>query len=112
MVADDDQSIYKFRGAAISNILGFMDTYPKAKQTVLTENYRSTQLILDAAYRLITYNNPDRLEFKNNVDKHLKAQVREGASIKHLHYDTLFSEAETVANLIKLIKEKVERKSR
>ncbi len=101
VVADDDQSIYKFRGAAISNILGFMDTYPKAKQTVLTENYRSTQMILDAAYRLIGYNNPDRLEFKNSIDKHLKAQVREGPSIKHLHYDTLFSEAEAAANFIK-----------
>ncbi|GAH25964.1 unnamed protein product [marine sediment metagenome] len=101
VVADDDQSIYKFRGAAISNILGFMDTYPEAKQTVLTENYRSTQMILDAAYRLIGYNNPDRLEFKNSIDKHLKAQVREGPSIKHLHYDTLFSEAEAAANLIK-----------
>jgi len=101
VVADDDQSIYKFRGAAISNILGFMDTYPEAKQTVLTENYRSTQVILDAAYCLIGYNNPDRLEFKNNIDKHLKAQVREGPSIKHLHYDTLFSEAEAAANFIK-----------
>jgi len=106
VVADDDQSIYKFRGAAISNILGFMDTYLEAKQTVLTENYRSTQVILDAAYRLIGYNNPDRLEFKNNIDKHLKAQVRGGLSIKHLHYDTLFSEAEAAANLIK---KKVER---
>jgi len=106
VVADDDQSIYKFRGAAISNILSFMDTYPEAKQTVLTENYRSTQVILDAAYRLIGYNNPDRLEFKNNIDKHLKAQVREGLSIKHLHYDTLFSEAEAAANLIE---KKVER---
>ncbi|MFQ6066375.1 MAG: ATP-dependent helicase, partial [bacterium] len=105
VVADDDQSIYKFRGAAISNILNFMDTYPEAKQTVLTENYRSTQLILDAAYRLITHNNPDRLEFKNNVDKHLKAQVSQGPNIKHLHYDTLSSEAEAVANLIK---EKIE----
>ncbi len=106
VVADDDQSIYKFRGAAISNILNFMDTYPKTNQTVLTENYRSTQVILDAAYRLIAHNNPDRLEFKNNIDKHLKAQMNQGPSIKHLHYDTLFSEAEAVTNLIK---EKVER---
>ena len=117
VVADDDQSIYKFRGAAISNVLGFMDVYPQAKQIVLTQNYRSTQVILDTAYRLINYNNPDRLEFRNNIDKRLISRVkgreeinlvREGFSneVKHLHYDTLSSEAEGVA---KLIKEKVEK---
>ncbi|MBI2372118.1 MAG: UvrD-helicase domain-containing protein, partial [Deltaproteobacteria bacterium] len=55
VVADDDQSIYKFRGAAVSNILGFIGSYPDAERVVLTENYRSTQVILDAAYRLITH---------------------------------------------------------
>jgi len=54
VVGDDDQSIYKFRGAAISNILSFMEIYPNAKQVVLTENFRSTQVILDTAYRLIS----------------------------------------------------------
>lgn len=108
VVADDDQSIYKFRGAAISNVLGFMDVYPKAKQIVLTQNYRSTQAILDTAYRLINYNNPDRLEFRNNIDKRLISGVKGGKVIKHLHYDTLSSEAEGVA---KLIKEKVEREN-
>jgi len=61
VVGDDDQSIYKFRGAAISNILGFTAAYPEARQVVLTENFRSTQPILDVAYRLIQHNNPDRL---------------------------------------------------
>lgn len=106
VVADDDQSIYKFRGAAISNVLGFIDVYPKAKQIVLTQNYRSTQVILDTAYRLVNYNNPDRLEFRNNIDKHLISKTRGGQGVKHFHYDTLSSEAEGVA---KLIKEKVER---
>jgi len=94
-------SIYKFRGAAISNILGFLDTYPKATQIVLTKNYRSPQSILDSAYRLISYNNPDRLEFKNNIDKHLIAEKKEEGIIKHFHCDSLLSEAERVANLIK-----------
>ncbi|MCD6318340.1 ATP-dependent helicase [Candidatus Aerophobetes bacterium] len=101
VVGDDDQSIYKFRGAAISNILGFLDTYPKATQIVLTKNYRSPQPILDSAYRLISYNNPDRLEFKNNIDKHLIAEKKEEGVVKHLHCDSLLSEAEKVANLIK-----------
>jgi len=101
VVGDDDQSIYKFRGAAISNILGFLDAYPQATQIVLTKNYRSPQSILDSAYRLISYNNPDRLEFRNNIDKHLITQKKEKGVVKHLHCDTLLSEAERVANLIK-----------
>lgn len=100
VVGDDDQSIYKFRGAAISNILGFKDTYPGAKQIVLTQNYRSTQIILDSARRLICHNNPDRLEIKNNIDKKLISQAAGGISIRHLHYDTLSSEADGVANII------------
>ena len=101
VVGDDDQSIYKFRGAAISNILGFINTYSKAKQIVLTRNYRSPQSILDSAYRLISYNNPDRLEFKNNIDKRLVAEKKKEGRVEHLHFDTLFAEAEAVAKLIK-----------
>lgn len=73
VVGDDDQSIYKFRGAAISNILAFSERYHNIKQIVLTQNYRSTQEILDAAYRLIQHNNPDRLEVRNHIDKRLKS---------------------------------------
>lgn len=70
-VGDDDQSIYKFRGAAVSNILAFQERFPKATQIVLTKNYRSTQQILDASYQLITNNNPDRLEAKYGISKRL-----------------------------------------
>lgn len=101
VVGDDDQSIYKFRGAAISNILGFLDTYPEAHQIVLTRNYRSPQEILDSAYRLIQHNNPDRLEFKNKINKKLIAAGEDEAKIRFLHYDNLLSEAEGVAELIK-----------
>jgi len=100
VVGDDDQSIYKFRGAAISNILGFMDAYPQAEQIVLTENFRSTRSILDTAYRLISYNNPERLEIRNNIDKRLITKAEEGLSVKYLSYDTLSSEAEGVVQLI------------
>lgn len=71
VVGDDDQSIYKFRGAAISNILSFQQDYPKSGKIVLTKNYRSVKRILDAAYKLIQHNNPDRLEVKLNIKKKL-----------------------------------------
>jgi len=74
VVGDDSQSIYKFRGAAVSNIVHFMKTYKKAKTVVLTINYRSTQSILDPAYKLIKHNNPDTLEAKLGIDKNLVAQ--------------------------------------
>ncbi len=100
VVGDDDQSIYKFRGAAISNILNFLDNYPHATQVVLTVNYRSHQTILDAAYRLIHHNNPDRLEVKNALDKRLRAVRAEGRLPEHVHLDTLSSEADWVAQQI------------
>lgn len=112
VVGDDDQSIYRFRGAAISNILSFTRVYPKCKQIVLTENYRSTQAILDSAYKMIKHNNPDRLEVKNNIVKKLVSladtsrlgQAKVGAGKNppiHIHCDTVTSEADKVANIIK-----------
>jgi len=73
VVGDDDQSIYKWRGASLSNILQFEKHFPAAKKVVLTENYRSPQTILDGSYALIQNNNPDRLEVKIGVDKELKS---------------------------------------
>ena len=102
VVADDDQSIYKWRGAAISNVLGFLDHYADARQIVLTENFRSHQAILDAAYRLIQHNNPDRLEVKSGIVKHLVA-VREPAGLEphHWHFETATQEADQVAATIR-----------
>lgn len=71
VIGDDNQSIYKFRGASVSNILTFMDDYPNAKRIVLLKNYRSNQQILDAAYQLIKYNDPDTLEAKLGINKKL-----------------------------------------
>lgn len=100
VVGDDDQSIYKFRGAAISNILGFSAAYPEARRIVLRDNFRSGQAILDAAYRLIRHNDPDRLEVRERIDKHLVAKVSDGPAPRHHHYDTISSEADGVARLI------------
>lgn len=71
VVGDDDQSIYKFRGAAISNILDFKKRYPSCARVVLAKNYRSSQTILNTAYALIRHNDPDRLEVTENIDKKL-----------------------------------------
>ncbi|MBN2097220.1 MAG: UvrD-helicase domain-containing protein [Candidatus Omnitrophica bacterium] len=100
VVGDDNQSIFKFRGAAISNILNFMEHYPEGEKIVLTENYRSTQVILDSAYRLIKYNDPDTLEVRCSISKRLLAQDAGGTQIQHLHFDTGSSEADELARLI------------
>ncbi|MBI3984156.1 ATP-dependent helicase [Candidatus Microgenomates bacterium] len=76
VVGDDDQSIYQFRGAAVANILKFRERYPQAKLVSLVQNYRSSQEILDAAYRLIGHNDPDRLEAKYQINKQLRGQFR------------------------------------
>jgi len=100
VVGDDDQSIYKFRGAAISNILAFLDVYPDAAKVVLVHNYRSHQGILDAAYRLVRHNDPDRLEVRAHVDKRLVAVRPQGRAVEHNHFDTLSTEADWVAATI------------
>ena len=98
VVGDDDQSIFRFRGASLSNILGFERVFPDAKRVVLKRNYRSTQSILDASYRLIRHNDPNRLEVQTGVDKRLRADAPgRGKSIHMLTFDTLAHEADDVA---------------
>ena len=102
VVGDDDQAVYRFRGAAVSNILDFKKHYPKSKEVVLTKNYRSGQKLLNTAYQLIINNNPDRLEVKLGVDKKLKAQ--RGASLplpQICQLPTLEDEADFVVGKIK-----------
>ena len=102
VVADDDQSIYRFRGSSISNVLQFRKNYPQARLVTLTKNYRSTQRILNHAYRLIQYNNPDRLEIKESINKHLQAarQIR-GEPVEFIFSDRVDDEAEAVAKKVK-----------
>ncbi len=67
------RAIYGFRGASLANLLSFKENYPQAGVVALTQNYRCTQPILDAAYRLIRHNDPLRLEVSLQIDKKLQA---------------------------------------
>jgi len=118
---DDDQSLYRWRGASLSNILNFKSDYPDSKEVVLVNNYRSTQKILDLSYEFIQLNNPNRLEYQLNqdkdikeqadrrgvnisdfkkIDKQLKAQTKERGIVEHLHFNSLDDEAEGIAKKI------------
>ncbi len=102
VVGDDDQSIFRFRGASLSNILSFSRIYPRAERVVINTNYRSTQPILDAAYRLIRYNDPYRLEVREDIDKSLHSALESrGKSIQMLQFDTLSHESDRVADVIR-----------
>lgn len=98
VVGDDDQSIYGWRGATLANILDFKKRYPKAQDITLIENYRSTQSILDAAYRLIQQNNPERLEIINKLDKRLHGQTNDGPEPIARHFYTLEAELTWIAD--------------
>lgn len=101
VVGDDDQSIFRFRGASLANIHNFRKIYPDYEKVVLNKNYRSTQPILDSAYKLIQQNNPSRLEVLEKIDKSLESSFEEkGKSIHMLTFDTLTHEADRVAELI------------
>jgi len=100
VVGDDDQAIYRWRGAAAANLLAFRELYPEARQVVLAENHRSTQVILDAASRLIAYNNPFRLEVLAGIDKRLRSTRPGGPPVRHHHFDTVSAEADAVAGMV------------
>lgn len=102
VVGDDDQSIYRFRGAAISNILGFQARYPRARLVVLRRNYRSRAPILDAAYRLIRHNDPDRLEVRAGIVKRLRSErpVAGASPVRSEAFATGADEADWIATEI------------
>lgn len=90
VVGDDDQSIYKFRGANIYNILNFEKYYPKAVVIKLEQNYRSTQNILDAANQVISNN-------RGRKQKRLWTANGEGSKIAFHQFDSGYDEADFVA---------------
>jgi len=107
VVADDDQSIYRFRGAAVSNVLQFKKNFPKVEIMTLTKNYRSTQTILDASYKLIQNNNPNRLEIVEGVNKKLISNIKgTEPEIEYIHELKSEDEAEKIALTIKKLTKK------
>ena len=94
VVGDDDQSIYRFRGADIQNILSFEHTFPGTKVIKLEQNYRSTQNILDAANGVIRHN-------FGRKDKTLWTANGEGDKILFKQFDTARDEADFVARQIR-----------
>lgn len=99
VVGDDDQSIYKFRGANIENILSFEKTFPSTKVIKLEQNYRSTQNILDAANGVIR-NNAGRKE------KTLWTENEEGFPVRFRQFQTSFEEAEyVVGDIARMVRE-------
>lgn len=101
VVADDDQAIYRWRGAALSNVIQFKNNFPNGKIITLSKNYRSTQRILDRSYQLIQNNNPNRLEAIENINKKLTSERKiKGSDIVLLHTKRVDEEAEVIAQQI------------
>ena len=90
VVGDDDQSIYKFRGADIENILSFESAFPGAHVIKLEQNYRSTQNILNAANEVIRHN-------RGRKDKTLWTSNGEGDQVRLAQFDTAYEEADYIA---------------
>lgn len=106
VVGDDDQSIYKWRGASLSNILKFEDEFSEHKKILLTNNYRSSKNILDTAYKLIQNNNPDRLEAKSKLNKRLISNNDFDDKVEVHHFPTFIDESVFVAEeILKLNRE-------
>lgn len=97
VVGDDDQSIYSWRGADISNILNFEKDYPEAKVVKLETNYRSTSYILDAAYSVVKNN-------RTRKDKRLNSFRGEGFMPVYCETNNEYGEAEFVVNTIRRLK--------
>ncbi|MEX2546686.1 MAG: UvrD-helicase domain-containing protein [Chloroflexota bacterium] len=96
VVGDDDQSIYSWRGADISNILDFERDYPDATVVKLEQNYRSTQLILDAAHAVVSRNEARK-------DKKLWTENARGVEIERFEADSEDEEAEWVARQVEAL---------
>ena len=98
VVGDDDQSIYKFRGATIENILTFDRTYSNAKVVKLEQNYRSTKTILDAANAVISKNTERK-------GKKLWTQGNKGDSINMVKLQNQLDEAKYISDTISQLHE-------
>ncbi|HNX10684.1 MAG TPA: UvrD-helicase domain-containing protein [bacterium] len=107
VVGDDNQSIYKFRGASLSNIMQFKDDYPNTQEIILNDNYRSGQNILDAAHAFIKHNDPNTLEAKLGISKKLKSHSAAPGAVIYYNLPTELEEVAQAVNRIEEIKKTV-----
>jgi DNA helicase-2/ATP-dependent DNA helicase PcrA len=96
VVGDEDQSIYRWRGADVSILLSFSQDFPLAKVVRLERNYRSTQAILDAAAAVVS-NNTDRL------GKNLRAEKEKGVNLRYYEARDAQAEAEFIAGEVECL---------
>ncbi len=102
VVGDDDQAIYSFQGAEISNIIDFQKYFPKLKKVVLTENYRSAANILEGSRSLILQGNGRLENIFEDINKQLNAnKKRPGEKAIIFETDSIASERHWIANNIK-----------
>jgi len=92
VVGDPDQSIYKWRGADLRNIMDFEADYPEARVVRLERNYRSTQVILDAASAVIRQN-------RNRKEKRLWTETKGGDKVRYHQSNDELEEADTIARI-------------
>jgi DNA helicase-2/ATP-dependent DNA helicase PcrA len=101
VVGDDDQAIYRWRGAALANIIQFRDHFPKVTVITLNKNYRSTREVLTKSHQLIQFNNPARLEIQEHINKQLiSMRDIEGDPVTFLFAQKVEEEAELVVQKI------------
>lgn len=111
VVLDDDQAIYRWRGASVANVIQFRKNFPNVRLIVLSENYRNRQEILNKSYKLIQQNNPDRLEFVEGINKKLvskcKFKIKDKKPVEFIHCKNDGDEAERIAKQIRhMVEEK------
>ena len=101
-VGDDDQSIFAFNGAELNNMLRFQQTYPTTQTIVLTDNYRSTQKLLDTAQSIIEQADDRLVKRQPELNKQLQAVASpDPGVIQHLSYPTREHQLFTIAEHVK-----------
>lgn len=101
-VGDDDQTIFAFNGAELNNMLAFRRAYPKTKTILLTDNYRSTQAVLDFSQTIIEQADDRLVNRSEGLNKHLVAKNQPPrGSIAHLGYPTRENQLSALAKRIK-----------
>lgn len=100
VVGDDDQSIYRWRGASMSTINDFENRFSDIKKIVLKQNYRSTSAILNTSHELIKNNNPKRLEHTHKIDKRLTSNIEHNSPVSIHQFNNYFEENEFIIKKI------------